>query len=163
MNMCGAAENSEGMALPRRSIHAFTLVELLTVVGIMGVLSMVVASGYRYLRDRAVDQKLRSHLMALRAANAQAQQDTGCTFPVVYYLSYSTAPPTGYSVASDIWTYCTIPPGSWRGPYISGQTDWNSPVPGFSYTYSVPPSSKGNPIYISSSIVSSDGTAYSSW
>ena len=133
------------------------------VIGIMGLLSMVVASGYTHARERALDQKLRAHLMAVRAANIQAQQDTGCTFPVVPYLSLATTPPSGWTTTSGTYGGCTIPPGSWRGPYITGLENWAASVPGFTYTYAYPPYSKSDIIYIAQSTVSTDGTTYDTW
>ncbi len=97
---------------PRRSQRAFTLIELMIVVAIVGVLSVLGIVGYRALilsaHTSEATHMVQSIRVAQEAIHAEAQT----------YVSTTAA----LDGLSNLFPVGNSPPGNWKNP-------WSSPVP----------------------------------
>ena len=95
--------------MTRGKVRAFTLVELLVVVAILGILASLIAAGAQAARRRGAVTKAKSTIAALETAIAMYHGDMG-----VY-------PPSSTSLVTALET----DPGDadWGGPYMEFKQD----------------------------------------
>ena len=115
--------------------RAFTLVELLVVIGIIGLLSTFAVVAVLRARDKAKDAKARADLRSLRNAIALLESDTGkwpngCppeteTNPEAFALDtqagISQRPVVGDQGSGCFWSATDV--ARWNGPYMTQATD----------------------------------------
>lgn len=124
--------------------RAFTLIELMITVLIIGMLLAIAIPSYRNGHRRAKENALRTELRVLRSGIFAFYSDCGCYPTSLGHLDDTSAP-----------TQCQIPAGAsrsltasrFRGPYL--KTVNNDPVSGAAFTYaaasgSVTSSAAGN-------------------
>jgi prepilin-type N-terminal cleavage/methylation domain-containing protein/prepilin-type processing-associated H-X9-DG protein len=103
------ADSPAALAAPRRS--AFTLVELVVVIGIVAVLAGLTLSGAWYARERARAFRCVTNLHELGVAVALYEKDYGDTLPLVWPMEW-------YGPA---WRQPPLPPQPWATPqYVLG-------------------------------------------
>ena len=111
--------------------RAFTLVELMITVLIIGMLLAIAVPSYRNGHRRAKENALRTELRVLRSGVFAFFSDCGCFPTSLGHLDDSTAP-----------SQCQIPNGGarnltasrFRGPYLQAVN--NDPVSGATFNYS---------------------------
>lgn len=110
--------------------RAFTLVELMITVLIIGMLLAIAVPSYRNGHRRAKENAVRTELRVLRSSLFAFYSDCGCYPTQLGHLDDTAAP-----------TQCQIPGGAaralpssrYRGPYV--QRVNNDPVSGVPFTY----------------------------
>ncbi len=133
----------------------FTLAEMMTVVGIMGMISVIAVPQYVRSARNARESALKGNLATVRAALQACLADTGVYPTSLSTLTGSTAAvTTGFDISG---ASATISATDWRGPYIQALPV--DPVSGSAMTY-VPSSGT-----ISSSASGNDsaGVAFSTY
>ncbi len=99
----------------RRKNSAFTLAEMMTVVGIMALLTAIATPQFMGSYQRSKENSLKSDLTVVRAAVQMFYQETG-TYPnALTDLTVTTAPINGKSRTGSTVSITAI---DWRGPYI---------------------------------------------
>lgn len=114
----------------RRKNSAFTLAEMMTVVGIMALLTAVATPQFMGSYQRSKENALRSDLAVVRASVQMFYQDTGAFPAALTDLTVSTAPTSGRSRTG---TTLSINALDWRGPYLP--TLPKDPVSSQNFTY----------------------------
>ena len=90
---CGTSTRVELLAASRRKRAAFTLVELLVVIGIIAILSPCSCPSLNAARRQSVSAKCLSNLRSIgQALNAYAVDNKGC-WPVVQHYNNAVTPP----------------------------------------------------------------------
>ncbi len=146
--------------------HAFTLVEMMLVVGIMSTLALVAAQQYSGASLRAKESVLREQLATVRGAARAMFADTGL-YPDKSFatdLSSHDLPATGRTPAGAQY-YFAYMPANWHGPYLRDGTVGN--LPGGLGTISYDPSKLSTNVeaVFKSTLTGNDsnGTPYSSY
>jgi prepilin-type N-terminal cleavage/methylation domain-containing protein len=163
-----------GMAKVRG--RAFTLVEVLIVVSVIGVLAAVAVPGFARARLKGQEAHARMMLHQMRSAQMRIYNDTGCyAFPADMYRAtpqmscYRINLTTGAPMSG-----AAYPPGSWRGPYLSGPAPRedgipfyiHSSIPGVIYVFDGHALAGQRGIYLHARTVgpfATDGTRYRDW
>ena len=115
----------------RKRSKGFTLAEMMTVVGIMGMISVIAVPQYVRSARNARESALRANLASVRTALQACMADTG-VYPTSLATLANTTPAitTGFDITG---AAATISATDWRGPYIRPiPTD---PVSGASFNY----------------------------
>lgn len=157
-------------------VRAFTLVEVMIVVSVMGVLAAVAVPGFARARLKAQETHARMMLHQMRSAQMRIYNDTGCyAFPSDMYRATPQLPCYRINLTTGApLSGMTYPPGSWRGPYLKGPTPREdgipfyvvSSIPGVIYVFDGHAQAGQRGIYLAPRTTSgfaSDGTLYRGW
>lgn len=141
----------------RRRTRAYTLAEMMTVVGIIGMIAVMAVPQYVGATRRAREDALRSNLALVRAAVDAFRGDTGLFPNALTDLTATSAPANGRNESG---TSIAITSGDWRGPYL--RTLPTDPVSGVALNYSVSSPTVGR---VTSSATGNDsrGVAFSAY
>jgi general secretion pathway protein G len=96
--------------------RAYTLVEIMTVVGIIGMITAIAVPNYFRAQRRASENALRTNLAVVRSAVEAFRLDCGSHPATLASLTATTAPATGI-VNTNNGTQ-SITASEWRGPYL---------------------------------------------
>jgi len=116
--------------MKRNTRSAFSLVEIMVVISIIGIISAIAVPRIFDSQRRAKEAALRSELQVLRGAVYVFYSDTGVYPANLNALTANTPPANG--IAPD-GTSRSIVPDTYRGPYI--QTLRNDPVSRAAFRY----------------------------
>lgn len=137
--------------------RAFTLAEIMTVVGIMGMIATIAVPQYVNTVRRSREDALRSNLAVIRAAVDAYRMDTGVFPSVLNDIAATSAPANGLS---DAGASTPITSADWRGPYV--RTVPNDSVSSAAMTYTTTSPNVGR---VTSSATGNDsrGVAFSTY
>jgi prepilin-type N-terminal cleavage/methylation domain-containing protein len=145
--------------------RGFTLVEMMTTVGIASMLGAMAVSHFSHTRRRAEETQLRADLYQLRSALDRAFADTGLYPYTLAELASATPPDEG------LRPYGSDPRNNgdrnligarWRGPYIKAIP--LDPTYGQTYQYFSEAACPNNATVCSrSTLLSSEGTVLNTW
>jgi len=97
---------------------AFTLMELLVVVIIIGILSSLMFPGYQRAKERAIDRQARTILPMIRAAEREYCAETGHYYPPTGSPDVTSVANINSNLKLDI-----TDDGTWNSYCV---TDWNN-------------------------------------
>jgi prepilin-type N-terminal cleavage/methylation domain-containing protein len=144
--------------------RAFTLVEIMIVVMIMGVLLAVATPQFVRANLKARELRLKADLKAVRDALEVAYEDVG-TYPMPWDLDKAVPGTLGgwYGTTVGVgWGYYSFTLSQWKGPYLKKYPTAN-PINGAQYSWNSTPSYVAHAFYWESSTTSSEGTPYNTW
>ncbi len=114
-----------------KKVRGFTLIEIMIVIGIIGVIGSIVMPAANAGRDKALIAAAQTELNSIKTAFEQLYTDTGL-YPngAASYCRSSLPADNEVNLASSTSNLSTDDSGwgGWEGPYISELTDpWSTP------------------------------------
>jgi prepilin-type N-terminal cleavage/methylation domain-containing protein len=118
-------------ARPRRAIRGFTVIEMVVVVTVMGILAILAANQFHFLRARAQESTLRGHLGSIRGAL------------LIYYGNMDGVYPAAFSALTENGKYLPEIPREDIPPVQKTDNPGHAGTRGAEQVYAVVPSSPG--------------------
>ncbi len=158
---------------------AFTLVEIMIVVGITGLVLGAAVPNFQQARKSAQDRELQQDLQQIRGAMERFYADQGLLPCNLGWLTHDKVDPSwayGYTLDGAYIDMTAPYPSRFRGPYIrmpaskrlnspffGSHGEWTpiSPVPGTSYGYTGTKNSRGEYVWIEGTGATVSGIPYS--